>query len=693
MATDVETLLARIEVQTSKFERDMARARQQTDRQTSAIERRFTEANANLSRAMDGINFGGLVEGARGAVAALGPLGAALTGVLSVAGFQQAADAYIRTINALKVAGLEGADLTRVYTELFEVAQRQGAPLEQLSRLYGQLAQAQGDLKVSSQDILGVVEATGQALRVSGVPASQASGAILGLSQALSGGTVRAEEFNQMLEGGLRPALQAVATGLEEAGGSVGKLRQLVTEGEVSSRAFFAALQAGQPVLQRLSDTAEGTTAQALERLKNELINLIGEVDRATGISSGFASVLGGIADAAGAMAAGVGRAAAAVQRFSEAFERFIGLKPELGAVAQEPLIVDVNGKVLSGGGPAQSVIEAQREAQRGRALGALPPAVKPVSLKQFPIDDDEETGGGGRAAAGRAQRISDYEREVQALNRRTAALNLDISTFGQSAEAISRAKIEQQLLNALQKDGVTVSDEQRGKIAELAQAYTETEARLKTMKDTQAAQNELTKFAGQAISSFFSDVVSGGKNAEQALMNLTKRLADAAFQAVLLGEGPLAKVFGTRGGGGFLGGLLKGFGFADGGYTGSGGRNEPAGIVHGGEYVFSKAAVEKLGVRNLDAMHRRARGFASGGYVGPPSGMGSRRSGGAPVSVVINNNARASVSAQETNDGGGVSLEIMIDEIVAGKVQTPGSRTRGAMSSSFGVSTPLARR
>jgi hypothetical protein len=37
---------------------------------------------------------------------------------------------------------------------------------------------------------------------------------------------VRAEEFNQMLEGGLRPALQAAANNITEAGGSVGRLRQ-----------------------------------------------------------------------------------------------------------------------------------------------------------------------------------------------------------------------------------------------------------------------------------------------------------------------------------------------------------------------------------------------------------------------------------------------------------------------------------
>ena len=313
MATEIEALMLRMEVSLRGYERELTKARKTTDEAMKRIEDRTRDTSRRVEQAMNGINFGGLAAAARGAVGALGPLGVALGAVLSAEGFRQGADGYIRTINALKVAGLSGRELQTVYQQLFDIAQKQGAPIEQLSRLYGSLAQAQGDLKVSSQQILTVVAATGEALRVSGVPTEQAAGAILGLSQALSGGTVRAEEFNQMLEGGLRPALQAAANGLQEAGGSVGKLRQLVTEGEVSSRAFFAAIEAGRPTLTALAATAGETSAQALERLKNEAINLAGELDKATGASSAAASALGGVANAAQAIAARVPAAAAAI--------------------------------------------------------------------------------------------------------------------------------------------------------------------------------------------------------------------------------------------------------------------------------------------------------------------------------------------------------------------------------------------
>ncbi|MDW9467219.1 tail length tape measure protein [Sinorhizobium meliloti] len=54
---------------------------------------------------------------------------------------------------------------------------------------------------------------------------------------------------------------------------------------------------------------------------------------------------------------------------------------------------------------------------------------------------------------------------------------------------------------------------------------------------------------------------------------------------------------------------------FDKGGFTGTGGKYTPAGIVHKGEYVFDAAAVSRIGVPTLE----RLRGYANGGYVGAP--------------------------------------------------------------------------
>lgn len=56
--------------------------------------------------------------------------------------------------------------------------------------------------------------------------------------------------------------------------------------------------------------------------------------------------------------------------------------------------------------------------------------------------------------------------------------------------------------------------------------------------------------------------------------------------------------------------------GFSDGGYTGNGGKYEPMGVVHGGEFVLRKEVVEQPGMRSyLEGLNKR--GYSDGGYVG----------------------------------------------------------------------------
>ncbi|MCE7762953.1 phage tail tape measure protein [Pseudomonas putida] len=58
-------------------------------------------------------------------------------------------------------------------------------------------------------------------------------------------------------------------------------------------------------------------------------------------------------------------------------------------------------------------------------------------------------------------------------------------------------------------------------------------------------------------------------------------------------------------------------YGFSDGGYTGDGGKFEPKGVVHGGEFVLRKEVVAQPGMRNyLDGLN--VRGYAAGGFVTP---------------------------------------------------------------------------
>tara|TARA_B110000483_G_scaffold241136_1_gene323375 strand:- start:1109 stop:6202 length:5094 start_codon:yes stop_codon:yes gene_type:complete len=69
-------------------------------------------------------------------------------------------------------------------------------------------------------------------------------------------------------------------------------------------------------------------------------------------------------------------------------------------------------------------------------------------------------------------------------------------------------------------------------------------------------------------------------------------------------------------------------FGFADGGYTGSGGKYQPAGVVHRGEYVVPSQHVnQSSGLPNanfLSQLQNGMRGYAQGGFVGGGMGDGT---------------------------------------------------------------------
>lgn len=68
--------------------------------------------------------------------------------------------------------------------------------------------------------------------------------------------------------------------------------------------------------------------------------------------------------------------------------------------------------------------------------------------------------------------------------------------------------------------------------------------------------------------------------------------------------------------------------GFAKGGYTGDGGRFQPAGVVHRGEYVMDAATTRKAGIQNLDSFRQMinsgSAGFAMGGAVGSAPAISS---------------------------------------------------------------------
>jgi tape measure domain-containing protein len=285
MATDLERLVVSLDADIRKFDRSLKNAVATFNGETRKIEMRAKTMQRNVQS-----SFAGLGKGLA--------LGVGVAGVTSaIMAFKELSDAATRTQNSLKVAGLSGAELTNVYEQLFAAAQRNAVPIEELARLYGRATLSQKDLGASTARMIQFTDNVAKALRVSGSSAESARGALLQLSQALSGGVVRAEEFNSIQEGAL-PILQAVAAGYEKTGGSVANLRKIMLAGQLTSKDFFDAFERGAKLLDKQLAGSVLTIDQALVKLQNSLQDSVGRIDSVLGISAKTVEIIGRLSQA-----------------------------------------------------------------------------------------------------------------------------------------------------------------------------------------------------------------------------------------------------------------------------------------------------------------------------------------------------------------------------------------------------------
>jgi hypothetical protein len=240
-------------------------------------------------------------------------------------------------------------------------------------------------------------------------------------------------------------------------------------------------------------------------------------------------------------------------------------------------------------------------------------------------VDDKSKKKKGGRGAKTEAERYDDI---IDGANRRIARLQAEQSAIGMTEEAAAALRYETDLLNQAQQKGITLTSAQKGELSGLAATMASIEAATEKAK-------EAIDFAKETTRGFVDDFVTGLKNGEGAW----KSFANAAMNALSrIGDKLLDQAFDglfSGGGGGFLSSLFGGGSssfaalpsigpipatrpFASGGYTGNAAAHVAAGIVHGGEYVFSKKATDRIGVRNLESMHKRAKGYDRGGHVSP---------------------------------------------------------------------------
>lgn len=653
-------------------------------------------------------------------------------------------DAATRIQNSLKVAGLSGDELERVYGKLFDTAQRNAAPLETLAQLYGRAALAQKELGASTEELLAFTENVAVALRVSGKSAAETRGALIQLSQAIGAGIVRAEEFNSILEGAL-PIAQAAAAGLEEAGGSVAKLRTLIIDGKVSSEAFFRAFEAGAVILNEKVAGAQFTVEQQFLRLTNSAINAAGAFNEVNDVSGKVGSALSTAADAVDSLAAAfrnsdspinvwLDRARKVVEAFL-AIQRFTFNVATLGTFSSDD---------------PKPRFDASRQSARRRSAGFGEAGPKTVSLGDFPIDGTKENA-----------KIDAYERATKAIKEQTLELTAQATAADRSAVALARTQKETELLNAALSAGKKDTPELRREITELGNAYakalgaqnweeivTNAERATKELRDLaqsyglsaveadtlayrQGLVNEALRIAGTVtpevaaeidrltesyrqvrasnegiekdqknsialqdeLRQGFIDVglaaSRGADDAADALGNLARRIVDTALELYALK--PLMEwLFDEKGtsGGGVIGSLAKSLGgLFSGGTSGGGGGGGPMPAFADGGITRGPSLAGEAGPEAVVPLPDGRRIPVN--LQMPPSLMAGAGGGGTSIQVINNTPSTVETQTSRGSDGREI-VQFVISEV---KKEFAGGGFDKAQAGRYGVKPTGVRR
>lgn len=289
-----DRVIVELEAKLDRYAADVRRAEQKFDSASRNIQRSAKQMEKQVL--MSSTAIGSSLRGLAGSFAA----------VFTVQKIIELADGYTRFTNQLKLAGKEGEGLARVQGQLFDIAQKYGAPLENLGTLYGRLAQTQKELGASNAQLLQFTNGVAAALKIQGGSAESTQGALLQLSQALGGAIVRAEEFNSINEGA-RPILQAVANGITKYGGSVARLRADVIKGKVTSQEFFQGFLKGSAALEAQAAKANLTIGASFTILNNALGKFIGESDQSLSATERFSQAIIALSENLGTVAAAIG--------------------------------------------------------------------------------------------------------------------------------------------------------------------------------------------------------------------------------------------------------------------------------------------------------------------------------------------------------------------------------------------------
>lgn len=337
--------------------------------------------------------------------------------------------------------------------------------------------------------------------------------------------------------------------------------------------------------------------------------------------------------------------------KLEEQYQRdILALETQLRVLKEHKTITDTISQQRKSLWAEQAKIQILQEASTKRQLTDEEKSILANKDKILAMAEQKAILGDQIVAQTRLNQLQDSS--IKFIQQQKAATEALAKTRGlserEAARAEERAKVE---ADYLAKGGKEGDPQLTAMMDALDNRYKEEDA--KRADWLAGAKNAFAEYGEEAMNMY--DNI--GNIASQALNGLSQQMADFlttgqanfkdfAKSIISLIVEMITKmvifnsISGMMGGSTWtMGSLMKGF--SGGGYTGDGGKYDPAGIVHKGEFVFTKEATQRIGARNL---YRLMRGYANGGSVGS-SGYSRASTGGAglaysfgDINVDINN-------------------------------------------------------
>lgn len=194
---------------------------------------------------------------------------------------------------------------------LKRISSATGGSIQDTARLWETLSTALRDTGASNGQIIQLTETLQKIGSIGGSSSDEMANALRQFGQSISSGTVRAEEFNSILEQMPELARQ-IAAGM---GVSIGELRQLMLDGKLTAEDALNAIQKQTSSVNAEFDKLPRTLSQANTALTNSFLTMVDDINQATEASNGMVLVIDSLAVAIGRL---TGQAATASQQIAD---------------------------------------------------------------------------------------------------------------------------------------------------------------------------------------------------------------------------------------------------------------------------------------------------------------------------------------------------------------------------------------